>query len=116
MDDEPGAAREGRQQMNQGREARAQNDLTEEKLPQCKRCNKPVENLTTSPHPSDEGQVIIEFNCHGETVSQEVSASLLQGTKGLAGYKVFNSMTSGMMPRQKRKSVKAERVSSGLSR
>ncbi len=72
--------------------------LGKDKLPQCMRCSKPVENLTVSPHPSDTGQVIIEFNCHGETVSQEISASTLTGPEGLARYKVFNSLTSGMMP------------------
>ncbi len=87
-----------------------ENELTKDKLPQCKQCDKPVENLTVSPHPTDEGQVVIEFNCHGETVSQEVSASLLEGKKGLARYKVFNSMTSGMMPRKKPTGGKAKKA------
>ena len=88
--------------MNQASSPERQTRLTKDKLPQCKRCEKAVENLIISPHPTDAGQVIIEFSCHGETVSQEVAASLLEGAEGLARYKVFNSMTSGMMPRQKR--------------
>jgi hypothetical protein len=97
--------------MNKASSPARQTQLTKDKLPQCKRCDKPVENLTISPHPTDAGQVIIEFNCHGETVSQEIAASTLEGAEGLAGYKVFNSMTSGMMPRQKRAEGKAKKGS-----
>lgn len=95
----PDSTSEGKQEMKQAVSPTPQTQLTKDKLPQCKQCDKPVEHLTVSPHPTDEGQIIIEFNCHGETVSQEVSASLLKGKAGLARYKVFNSMTSGMMPR-----------------
>lgn len=77
-----------------------ENELTKDKLPQCKHCNKPVENITVFPHPTDVGQVVIEFNCHGETVSQEIPSSMLEGKQGLARYKVFNSLTSGLMPRK----------------
>jgi hypothetical protein len=62
--------------MNQAISPQHENELTKDKLPQCKRCHQPVENLVISPHPDDEEKVIIEYNCHGETISQEVSTSL----------------------------------------
>ncbi len=96
--------------MKQASSPARQSELTKDKLPQCKHCNKPVENITVFPHPTDVGQVVIEFNCHGETVSQEVSASLLEDKAGLARYKVFNSLTSGMMPRKKPTEGKAKKA------
>lgn len=72
--------------------------VVKSKLPRCLRCDKPVEALTVSPHPSDPGKVIVEFACHGERVSQEMPASLLEGKQGLAQYSVFNAYTSGLMP------------------
>ncbi len=87
--------------MKQAISPKRENALTKDKLPQCKHCNKAVESLTVSPHPVHEDQVIVEFQCHGESVSQEIPSSMLSGKQGLARYKVFNSLTSGMMPRHK---------------
>lgn len=89
-----------RRAAKQGNSPQPENELTKDKLPQCKHCNKPVESLTVSPQPGYEAHLIVEIQCHGERVSQEIPSSMLEGKQGLARYKVFNSLTSGLMPRK----------------
>lgn len=85
--------------MGQAIKRQSEYRLDKDRLPQCKHCHKAVENIVVSPHPEDAGKVIIEYSCHGETAGQEISASVLEGAEGLARYKVFGSLTSGLMPR-----------------
>lgn len=68
------------------------------KPPRCARCGKSVETLSVLPHPRDEGKSIVEYQCHGESASQEISTSELAEKRGLSAYTVFNAFTSGMMP------------------
>lgn len=69
--------------------------LPKSKFPWCLRCDKRVETLTVQPHRA--GSVIVEYQCHGETVSQEMKASEFGGGQGLASYTAFNAYTSGLM-------------------
>ena len=71
--------------------------LPKSKFPWCLRCDKRVETLTIRPEPRHTSNVIVEYHCHGETVSQEMSSSLLTGSQGLALYTAFNAYTSGLM-------------------
>ena len=71
---------------------------TEANLPHCLRCNKPVDRLVISPTPNNPSMVTIEFECHGETVEQEMSSSLLAGEQSLGSYTAFNDFTSGLLP------------------
>lgn len=70
----------------------------EANFPRCLRCNKPVDRLVVSPKSDNPRTVTIEFECHGETVSQDISSSLLVGEHGLASFTVFNDFTSGLLP------------------
>ncbi len=70
----------------------------EANFPRCVRCNKPVDRLVISPTPNNPGTVTVEFECHGETVEQELPASLLAGEQSLASYTAFNDFTSGLLP------------------
>ncbi|MFN2455577.1 MAG: hypothetical protein ABR577_15310 [Pyrinomonadaceae bacterium] len=72
--------------------------LPESSYPRCLHCNKRVAALTVSPHPNHAGKVIIEYQCHGESVSQEMASSVLASEQGLASYTAFNAYTSGLMP------------------
>lgn len=51
-----------------------------------------------SPDSDNPGTITVEFECHGETVSQGISSSLLVGERGLASFTVFNDFTSGLLP------------------
>ena len=70
----------------------------EANYPRCLRCNKPVDRLIVTPNSNDPSTVTIEFECHGETVSQDISSSLMEGEQGLASFTVFNDFTSGLLP------------------
>lgn len=71
---------------------------TEAHFPRCSRCNKTVDRLVISPQPNHPGQVTVEFECHGESVEQDMPSSLLEGEQGLASYTAFNDFTSGLLP------------------
>ncbi len=71
--------------------------LPKSKSPWCLRCEKRVETLSVRPQPRRPGSVIVEYQCHGERVSQEMQASELSGGQGLASYTAFNAYTSGLM-------------------
>ena len=51
-----------------------------------------------SPNSANPSTVTVEFECHGETVSQDIPSSLLAGEQGLASFTVFNDFTSGLLP------------------
>ena len=70
----------------------------EANFPRCLRCNKPVDRLIVTPNSDNPDMVMIKFECHGETVSQDISSSLLEGERGLASFTVFNDFTSGLLP------------------
>lgn len=67
-------------------------------LPKCLRCDKPVDTLRTEPSPRDKSRVVVIYECHGESVSQELPSSALEGGQGLSSYTAFNAYTSGLMP------------------
>ena len=71
---------------------------TPDTYPFCVRCNKPVESLSVTAHPTATGKVSVSYECHGEHVTQILPASLLTRDKGLADYTAFNAYTSGLMP------------------
>lgn len=68
-------------------------------FPRCMRCHRPVEKLVIFPDPQDSDKFTVEFQCHGETVMQEIPSSLLGGEQGLGSYIAFSDYTSGLMPR-----------------
>jgi|GEM_PF-4863514 len=71
--------------------------LPKSKYPWCLRCNKRVEALTIREEPRHAGNVIVEYRCHGETVSQEMEPSELNDEQGLASFTAFNAYTSGLL-------------------
>lgn len=71
-----------------------------ESLPRCMRCNKPVDSLSVSPDSRHPETVIVEYHCHGESVRQEMSSSVLRKGRGLAGYTAFNDYTSALLPQR----------------
>lgn len=71
---------------------------TADAYPLCVRCEKPVESLKVTAHPTDTGKVTVHYECHGEHASQTLPASLLTSDKGLADYTAFSAFTSGLMP------------------
>jgi hypothetical protein len=70
--------------------------LEESRYPWCLRCNKRVDFVAVSPEPRREGNFIVEYRCHGESVSQEMEA--FEINDGLASYTAFNAYTSGLLP------------------
>lgn len=70
--------------------------LGKSKYPWCLRCNKRVDFVAVSPEPRREGNFIVEYQCHGESVSQEMEA--FEINNGLASYTAFNAYTSGLLP------------------
>ena len=88
---------ERRQEMTTSAPAKSAIKLTKSKFPRCLRCNKRVDALTVREDTHHAGKVIVEYQCHGETVSQEMPSSLLTGGQGLASYTAFNDYTSGLM-------------------
>ncbi len=71
--------------------------LPKVKYPWCLRCNRRVETLTIQPKAARGGIIIVEYQCHGERVSQEMATAQLTAAKGLADYTAFNTYTSGLM-------------------
>ena len=78
-------------------------------LPECAQCAKPVERLTVTPITAHPEKVIVEFECHGEHASQEMSAKLLLGRRGLSTYTAFNEYTSGLMPKTPARRARAKK-------
>lgn len=72
--------------------------LPKKSYPRCFRCQKPVDQLQVISAPNQLSRVTIEFHCHGESASQDVSAELLTGEHGLSAYTAFNDLTSGLLP------------------
>ena len=70
--------------------------LPKSKYPWCLRCNKRVEAVAVHAETRQAGNFIVEYRCHGESVSQEMEAFEL--TDGLASYTAFNAYTSGLLP------------------
>jgi hypothetical protein len=83
--------------MSKAATAAARSDQQGAIFPHCLRCHKPVDKLIITPHASNPHKVVVEFFCHGETVEQEMSSTLLAKEVGLGSYTVFNEYTSGMM-------------------
>ena len=71
--------------------------VPESKLPTCLRCNKLVDWLRVSPNPRNPNGVTVEYQCHGETVTQEMPSSAVTNEEGLSTYTAFNDYTSGLM-------------------
>lgn len=72
--------------------------LTKSGYPRCLRCGKTVEKLTISADPNDSARLVVDFQCHGESVSQEIPRAMVTGPHGLAAYSVFSDYTSGLLP------------------
>jgi len=70
--------------------------LPKSKYPWCLRCNKRVDTVTVCAEARQPGNFIVEYRCHGESVSQEMEAFELMD--GLASYTAFNAYTSGLLP------------------
>ncbi len=84
--------------MGESRQTDDVRQPTPDAYPLCVRCDKPVEGLTVSAHPTDTEKVTVHYECHGEHASQTLPASLLKSDKGLADYTAFSAYTSGLMP------------------
>lgn len=72
-------------------------EVPESKRPTCLRCRKPVDKLVISPNPKNPTGAIVKYECHGETVRQEIDATLAN-EEALASSTAFNDYTSGLMP------------------
>lgn len=72
--------------------------LPKSSYPRCFRCQKPVDKLRVIPDPNEPSRVTIDFQCHGESASQEISSEMLEGEHGLSAYTVFSDFTSGLLP------------------
>ncbi len=83
--------------------------LPKSKFPRCLHCNKAVETLTVAPNSNNPGKIIIEYQCHGERVSQEMPSSVLADGQGLASYTAFNAFTSGLMLHESLKKSKVKK-------
>ncbi len=70
--------------------------LLKSKYPWCLRCNKRVDVVAVRAEAHQVGNFIVEYQCHGESVSQEMEAFEL--ADGLASYTAFNAYTSGLLP------------------
>lgn len=88
---------------------RSEIKLSESKFPHCLRCNARVNALTALPVPNHPDKVIIEYQCHGESVSQELPASVLANEQGLSAYTAFNAYTSGLMLSERAEKQSGER-------
>jgi hypothetical protein len=55
-----------------------------------------VDSVVVSGETRRPGIFIVEYQCHGERVSQEMETFEL--TDGLASYTAFNAYTSGLLP------------------
>jgi hypothetical protein len=55
-----------------------------------------VDSVAVSGDLRQTGNFIVEYQCHGESVSQEMETFEL--TDGLASYTAFNAYTSGLLP------------------
>ena len=69
-----------------------------EHYPQCLRCGKPVDSTVIRHKTGDQENVVVEYECHGERVTQEIAAGVLRRTEALAGCTAFNEYTTGLMP------------------
>jgi hypothetical protein len=67
------------------------------KFPHCIRCDKPVDSLIILPKSNELATVIVEFECHGEKVGQEIPSTILDTRHGLASYTAFNDFTSALI-------------------
>jgi hypothetical protein len=82
--------------MTESAESKSAAKLGKSKYPWCLRCNKRVDFVAVNPEPRRAGNFIVEYQCHGESVSQEMEA--FEINDGLASYTAFNAYTSGLLP------------------
>ena len=75
--------------------SKAATRLSKSKAPWCLRCGKRVEEASVTPDPRRAGKAVVAYRCHGESASQEMPASLVEG--GLSAYTAFNEYSSGLM-------------------
>lgn len=71
--------------------------VPEAHYPRCLRCNKSVGRAVIHAQPEDQEHVVVEYECHSQTVTQETAAGILQQTEVLAACTAFNEYTSGLM-------------------
>ena len=84
--------------MSESSSQKSFEQLSESDFPVCLHCGKPVESLIVSPNQHNKEMVTVEYRCHGESVRQDVPASVLTQGRGLAAYTAFNDFTSGLIP------------------
>ena len=84
--------------MSNPSKAKSIKKLPKSSCPRCFRCQKPVDKLSVIPDPNEPGRIIIDFQCHGESASQEISSEILEGKHGLSAYTAFSDFTSGLLP------------------
>lgn len=82
--------------MTESARSESEVKLGKSEYPWCLRCNKRVDSVAVSPEPRRAGNFIVEYHCHGESVSQEMEA--FEINDGLAAYTAFNAYTSGLLP------------------
>ncbi|GAC1446093.1 MAG: hypothetical protein NVSMB56_01780 [Pyrinomonadaceae bacterium] len=83
--------------------------MSKSKFPRCLRCNKRVEKLIILPAARNARNVTIEYECHGECVSQEMPAAMV--ADGLQSFTAFNDYTSGLMLSSSQKKPSAKKDS-----
>jgi hypothetical protein len=85
--------------------------------PRCLRCGKAVDFVEVKMSSTRANHVIVEYGCHGEHVSQEMTLAELE--IGLENYTAFNDYTSGLMiceSKEARRGVKNARKNNGAAR